>query len=414
MSTEGDNTILVVGGGLAGASAARTLAESGWDGEVLLVGAEPHPPYDRPPLSKQVLVDGMQLDLLALPGLPEEIDVRLGSAVASLDAGRRRVRLEDGSELAFRGAVLATGSVARRLPSLPASAPSLRTIGDATWLRDTLLGARRIGIVGAGFVGAEVASSARALGKDVVLIELEDQPLERALGEGVGAWLAERHREQGVDLRTGEEIVEARPLAAGHALRLSIGDTVEVDALVQAVGSVPCVDWLADSGLQIAGGLLCNANLRAAPGIYGAGDIVRWPLPRYGEVRVEHWTTAREHGAHAARNLLAELTGEGEARPYEKVPYFWSDQAGIKLQVAGIPAGAEEVEVWGGPALLWACYRAGDEVVAIAAADLARPFARMRQGLAAGVPWSARLDFLGPDTLRGLSPMVYYRRQLAR
>ncbi|MEU6130067.1 FAD-dependent oxidoreductase [Saccharopolyspora sp. NPDC047091] len=343
--------IAVIGASAAGLTAAEQLRRSGWDGEIALVGAEPHLPYDRPPLSKQVLAGAWEPDRTglraadALAGL--DLDLRLGTRATGLDVADRRVLL-GADALDCDGVVIATGVAARALPEQSPGAHVLRTLDDALALRAPLaVPGRRLVVVGAGVLGAEVAAVARELGHEVVLVAPEQVPMERAIGAEAGALLAAAHRAHGVDLRLGESVTglvheEGRTVG----VRLAGGEEITGDAVLVAIGSRPAVDWLAGSGLDVADGVGCDEFCAAAPGIYAAGDVARWPHPVLGRaLRVEHRMNATEQGMAAARNLLAELAPDrfGERSPFAPVPYFWSDQYRFKVQAFGDLDAPDEV-----------------------------------------------------------------------
>lgn len=346
-----DRRVVVVGASVAGVAAATHLRAAGFDGEIVLVGDEPHAPYDRPPLSKQVLcgdADVADIGLAGAQALPSaSVIQRLGCRATALDVERRVVEVDQREELAFDGLVVATGSVARHLPGMaPGSGVHvLRTLDDALRVRKDLLDSRSLVVVGAGFVGLEVACSARSLGLDVTVVESAPTPFARVLGADIGARFTDLHRSHGVDVRcgvgvTGVTIADERVVAVD----LDDGTSVAADVVVVGVGAEPATGWLSTSGLELSDGLVCDELLRAAPGVYGAGDVARWDHPLFGSIRVEHWMTAVEHARAAARNLLAELHGAPEsAEPAVQIPYFWSDQYGIKVQMAGWAHGYDEV-----------------------------------------------------------------------
>jgi NADPH-dependent 2,4-dienoyl-CoA reductase/sulfur reductase-like enzyme len=335
--------VVVVGASLAGLRAVETLRTEGFDGPVTLIGAEDHLPYDRPPLSKKVLSGEWEPGRVALRrdgGLDAlDLDARLGVRAVELDLGGRTVRLTDGSAVAYDALVLATGAEVRRLPGQPdlEGLYMLRTLDDSLALRAALTdGAPRVVVVGAGFIGSEVAATARGLGCPVTVVEALPVPLERALGPEIGAACAALHRAHGVDLRLGVGVdgFEGRDRVEG--VRLTDGSVVAADVVVVGVGVTPATGWLEGSGLELRDGVVCDASLAAGPpGIYAAGDVCRWPNRLFGEeMRVEHWTNAAEQGAHAARTILGVAAGEAPS-PYAPVPFFWSDQYGLKLQFLG-------------------------------------------------------------------------------
>ncbi|MGA3353981.1 MAG: FAD-dependent oxidoreductase [Acidimicrobiales bacterium] len=341
----------MVGGGLAGLRACETLRQQGYEGRLRLVGAEKHLPYDRPPLSKQLLAglwdaercilkSGGDLDALG-------IELDLGASAQSLEMTKGSVVLDDGRSLLFDGLVIATGAKPRRLPCLE-DAPGvvyLRTLDDALALRAVISRpSARLVIAGAGLIGLEVAATARGLGAKVTVVDPFAIPLQRALGPTVGQVCASMHRSHGVDLRLATVIESAEVGALGGTgvrCRLSDGTSVEADALLVAIGVTPAISWLEGSGLALsADGVTCDASLTAAPGVVVAGDLARWPHPLTGEMaRFEHRTNAAEQGEHAARSLLA---GEGPRAGFAAVPYFWSDQYSHKIQLIGSPKPSDE------------------------------------------------------------------------
>ncbi|MEU3616445.1 FAD-dependent oxidoreductase [Streptomyces sp. NPDC006872] len=336
--------ILIVGAAAAGVSAAETLRREGFRGPLTLVGAERHLPYDRPPLSKQVLAGTWPAERAALrpAGRYRELDteLRLGRRAVGLDPVARRVELDSGERLDYDRLLLATGVLPRPLPSAQglAGVHLLRTLDEAAALRARLTERPRVAVVGGGFTGTEVAATARGLGLDVTLVCPEPAPLAARLGPDVGALVARLHTERGVALRTGVA-VDGFTSAAGRVtgIRLDDGSVVAAEAVVVAVGSTPATGWLAGCGLELADGIVCDATLEAAPGVFAAGDVARWRHPVHGSlVREEHRTNAVLQGAAAARNLL----GAGHA--FHTVPYVWTDQYDVRIQLHGTcPPGAE-------------------------------------------------------------------------
>jgi NADPH-dependent 2,4-dienoyl-CoA reductase/sulfur reductase-like enzyme len=345
--------VVVVGASLAGLRAAETLRTDGFDGRLALVGAETHLPYDRPPLSKKVLAGEWEPDRIHLRK-PDEyddlgFDLHLGVKAIGLDTAARQVHLSDGSTLVFDGLVIATGAAPRRLPGQP-ELPGifeLRTLDDALALRGALEeGPRRVVVVGAGFIGAEVAATARSRGLEVTLVEALPVPLARGLGPALGAAIGELHRARGVDVRLGVGVGAMEGRDRVERIRLTDGTELEADVVVVGVGVAPVTDWLEGSGLELRDGVVCDATLAAGPaGVYAAGDLARWPNELFGEeMRVEHWTNAAEQGAAAARNLLATGAG-GTGAAYAPVPFFWSDQFDARIQFLGRAGGDDDVEV---------------------------------------------------------------------
>lgn len=379
--------IVVVGASAAGLAAAETLRREGYDGTLTLVGDEPHPPYDRPPLSKQVLSGQWDADRTVLR-TPEDLaalglDLRLGVAAAGLDLAGRLVRLADGSTVPYDRLVIATGVRPRRLPG-DRDAHVLRTLDDALALRERLKPGSRLVVVGAGFLGAEAAAVAWRLGGEVVLLEPAPVPLAHAVGTEVGQILSRAHRDHGVHLRTGVTVTEVTE----RGVRLADGELVEADEVLVAVGSLPNTEWLGGSGLPVADGVLCDEYCRAAPKVYTAGDVARWHNPLFGTpMRIEHRTTAAEQGMAAARNLLHPET----RKPFAPVPYFWSDQYDMRIQAYGYLRGHDEVAVMEGDLSerrFVAAYRTGETLTGVLAVGMPPKAIRpWRQAIATGTPW---------------------------
>jgi 3-phenylpropionate/trans-cinnamate dioxygenase ferredoxin reductase subunit len=390
--------VVIVGAGLGGLRTAQQLRSAGLQGRISLVGAESHLPYDRPPLSKQVLTGEWHPERTALadPDTFDELGVRthLGNPAVALRAGDRGHELElaDGASLHGDAIVIATGLVARELPDQPAHVHTLRTLDDALALRATLETASSLLVVGAGFIGAEVASSARTRGIAVTVVEALDVPAAHALGPYVGPVAGRLLTEGGVTLHTGAKITRFGDAPDGVAVELADGRQVAADAAVVGIGGVPHLDWLAGLGLDTSRGLACGptGRVHGLEGVWAVGDVASWDDPATGgRYRHEHWTSAGDQATIAARDVL------GAPLPQAAVPYCWSDQFGLKIQILGRPElGAEVVQLHGagldgGPVRgTVAAYVAGDRVVAVAGFGAARLVARYRPLVAAGAPLS--------------------------
>jgi len=359
--------IVVVGASLAGLRACETLRQEGFAGEITLVGDEAEMPYDRPPLSKAFLAGEWDADRIRLrkPDAFESLDLRLrlGVRAAALNSGERTVELADGTTLPYDGLVIATGASPRRLPDQPAATGvlAMRTLADSVELRRLLTLQRdrpaRLVVIGAGFIGLEVAATARGLGAEVTVLEGADAPLIRGLGAEMGTAVVAMHAAHGVDVRCAVQVTAietdgaAAPTASG--VRLGDGTVLPADVVVVGVGVSPAVDWLAHSGLTLRDGIVCDATLNAGiPGVYAAGDVARWPNATFSghddeEMRVEHWTNASEQGAAAAANLLRWARGE-TPEPFRTVPFFWSDQYDQRIQFIGRAHGGDDIRVIAG------------------------------------------------------------------
>lgn len=346
LAVEVSETFVIIGAGVAGVAAAATLRDEGFDGRVVLVGGEPHAPYDRPPLSK-ALLQGAQSPA-AIELRPErfyteaEIDLRLGTEVTRLLPAERRVVLATGETLHADKVLLCTGGVPRRLDVPGADLEGvhyLRSLDDALALRDALGAGVEVVIVGAGWIGAEVAASARELGCAVTLLEIEPVPFARAVGAEIGHVYAQLHRDRGVDLRTGLGVARFEGGDRVRAVVTSDGRAVPADVVVVGVGMAPATGLAEDAGLAVAGGIVVDEyGETSVAGVYAAGDVANCVDARAGRhVRREHWQHAQRHAASTAKSML------GRRQPYGEVPWFWSDQYGINLQVAGDPAAADEV-----------------------------------------------------------------------
>ena len=379
--------VVVVGAALAGLSAARALRERGYDGRLVLVGAEPHLPYDRPPLSKAFLTgaaDRADLDLLAPADDALDLTFRLGVAATALRPAERTVVLADGNELVADGVVLATGARARTLTGLgaPLGVHTLRTVDDAIALRDDLGRSGSLVVVGGGFIGAEVASSARSLGLAVTVVEALGTPLAGPLGPQLGAVSAALHADHGVRLLTGTGVSRLVGDDRVTAVELADGTSLPADVVVVGVGAQPNLEWLAGSGVELDGGVVTDASCATnVPGVVAVGDCASSYDPMLGRHRrVEHWTHALQQPATAAATLL----GSRPAPAYTAAPYFWSEQYGRQLQLAGSHQPGDAVTVVEGSTdsrSFVATYERDGRLVAVLGLDAGGAFARWRRTL---------------------------------
>jgi NADPH-dependent 2,4-dienoyl-CoA reductase/sulfur reductase-like enzyme len=342
--------VLVVGASASGLSTVEALRRHGFTGRITVLGDELHPPYDRPPLSKQVLSGEWHSDRSTLrtseviAGL--DADLVLGETATALDSVNRSVTTAAGRTITADAIVIATGVRARRLPGTEhlAGVHVLRTLDDALALRQDLQTSSRLVVVGEGVLGSEIAATSRILGADVTLTGPLDAPMALQVGPLVSGMLADLHRSRGVDLRLGAGVSHLTGTDGRiDAVHLTSGESIAADVAVVAIGAIPATDWLSDSGLEIDNGVVCDAFCRAADGIYAVGDVARWHHEHLDQlVRLENRTNATEQAAAVASVIL------GDEKPYVPVPYFWSDQFDVKIQVHGVvPAGAEPEVVEG-------------------------------------------------------------------
>jgi 3-phenylpropionate/trans-cinnamate dioxygenase ferredoxin reductase subunit len=402
--------VVVVGGSLAGLRAAEELRHRGFDGRLTVVGDEEHRPYDRPPLSKQVLAGSWDLDRIeltvggegGLDGL--DVDWRLGTRATGLDPAGRRVTLAGGEDVPYDGLVIATGARPRALPGTGqlAGVHTLRTLDDCLAVRADLdAGAGRVVVVGAGFIGSEVAATCRGRGCEVTVLEALPVPLGRALGDEMGSAMGDLHRDHGVAVRLGVGVAGIEGAGRVERVRLADDTVVEADLVVVGIGVTPNTGWLEGSGLALDDGVVCDATTRAAPGIVAAGDVARWPSHRFGELmRVEHWDNAIAMGEHAARRLLEDLAGGAASpgEPYDPVPWFWSDQYDRKIQLAGRSADADEVRVVDGSVderRFVALYRRGDRLIGALAMNRPRLLVAFRGLVERRATWAEALAEAG-------------------
>ncbi|HEX3781501.1 MAG TPA: FAD-dependent oxidoreductase [Pseudonocardiaceae bacterium] len=347
--------IVIVGAGLAGLRAAEALRDQKFTGELIIVGAETRRPYHRPALSKQLLTGELRAADLALHSYVRlAAQWRRGTSALRLDTRRRVVELPGEEELRYDGLVIATGVQQRHLAGAPRHDPRvhvLRTIDDATALQRTLRSRppERVVVIGGGFTACEVAATARELGREVTIVSRPKTLLGKVLGRETGERIARLHRSHGVGLALGAEVVHWIAQPRGIALHLSDGQVLLAGCVVLAVGSTPAVQWLRGSGLTLEDGVLCrpSCHVVGASDVVAAGDVARWPNLRFEAVprRAEHWLNAAEMGRAAAASLLA---GPVDALPFIPLPRFWSEQHGVRLQVAGMPTlGKETIRLAG-------------------------------------------------------------------
>lgn len=393
-------TIVIVGASLAGATAAATLREEGFEGRVVLVGEESQPPYERPPLSKEYLWGEQPFEkaLVHPVGFYEaqEIETRLGVRATRVDPSDRVVELEEGERIPYHKVLVTTGSRNRRLP-IPGTdlegVLDLRTVADADGIRAEVAPGRRAVLVGMGFIGAEVAASLRQMGLEVAVVQRGAVPLSRALGSEVGRVLAEIHRDHGVEMHFGEGVSILEGSQRVQAVRTTGGLTLPCDFVVAGVGVEPVTEVVAEAGVEIEDGIVVDELCRTSvEGIYAAGDVTSYHHPLFGRrIRVEHWDHAMKHGAAAARSML------GKGTPYAEVPWFWSDQYDHNLQYAGFHTGEEELVVRGSledRSFVVFFLRQGT-VVAAVALDRGRDLRRAMELIRAGT--RAEPDLLGDE-----------------
>jgi len=401
---------VVVGSSLAGLRACEALRTEGFTGTITVVCAERHLPYDRPPLSKRYLSGEWDVDHIVLrkPEVLATLDLtfRLGAAAVALDTAARTVALSDGAVVPYQGLVIATGAACRRLPNQPslAGVHELRTLDDAVSLRANLQAivadgrTPRMVVIGAGFIGLEAAATARtAYGAEVTVLEGLPTPLVRALGPDMGRAIAAVHADRGVDVRCDVQVQHIEGDGARvTGVRLGSGELVPADLVLVGIGVVPNTAWLEGSGLQLRDGVVCDATLNAGvPGVYAAGDLVRWPNGLFGEeMRVEHWTTAAEQGAAAGTNLWRAARGE-EVKTFETVPFFWSDQYDARIQYVGRGSGSDEVRIVAGSVeerKFVALYGSGGRLRAALGVSLPRLVMPFRKALTERASWDAALE----------------------
>lgn len=401
--------IVIVGAGLAALRCAERLRELGHTGTITVIGDEDHRPYNRPPLSKQLLAGKVGPQSLRLRTFTDpDVTWRLGEAVVALNPADRTVSLASGAGIPYDGLVLATGVEARTLDGAPSDPRilTLRHLADCRRLDAAFSKAQHVAIIGGGFIGGEVATSARQRGLRVTIIDVSTTLLGHAVGAEVGGFVTDIHRRAGVGLRLGTHVVGFD--TSGPRLRLDLADdgpTVVADIAVVGVGTRPCVAWLGGHGLDLSDGVLCDPTSRVVglDDTVAAGDCARWPNLRYDRQprRVEHWINAVEHGRHAAHSLLAPPARRAAFTP---LPRFWSEQHGAKIQSTGMPRLADSVDILESrPRLgeLLARYRRDGHPVAYLAVNQPRALLRLERELVTGRPDDNR-DLAASRTGAGL------------
>ncbi|MFD1936256.1 NAD(P)/FAD-dependent oxidoreductase [Nonomuraea mangrovi] len=381
------NRVTVVGASLAGLRAVQALRREGFEGELTLIGAEAHTPYNRPPLSKSVLQGDDDVSLPGAEDLGE--DWLRGRRAAGLDPIGKVVTMDDGSTVHYDGLVIATGARPRRLSDHPEGVHTLRTIEDSLAVRAELnTGRRRVVVIGGGFIGGEVASTAQALGHHVTLVAGAPYPMLAAFGTDTARWLAQHHQSNGVELVSGIRVVGFEGSPRVTEVRLSDGRSIPADLVVAGMGVTPNTEWLESSGLTLDDGVVCDANLyaRGASDVVAAGDVVRWPHGLYGDsmVRVEHWSNANDQGASAALNLLA---GPENAKPFADLPSFATHVHGARIQSAGLPHLADEATLVAGAfeeGRFAVGFAKNGVLVGAVAVDSPKDLIRLKRGIASG------------------------------
>lgn len=407
--------VVIVGAGLAGLRTAERLRRRGYDGSLVVIGAETHLPYDRPPMSKSLLAAADEPELPVLRAADRytelDLDLRLGVRAIGLDTAARTLLTSDGARVAWDQLVIATGLSARKVPAWSGigGVHTLRTFEDCLRLREASADARHATVVGAGVLGSEIAATLRGRGIEVALVDPLPQPLCRALGAQVGGFVADLHRRRGVDLHLGLAVAELGTDHDGRVSRVSLTDGASwpTDLVVAAVGGTPDTTWLTASGLDLAEGaiaglLVDDCGAASVPDVWAVGDIAALPNPRgSGHVRIEHWTSAVDLAATVSTNVVAALGGE-QPQAHREVPYMWSDQYDVKVQCLGLPRPDDEVVVLAGSltgSSFLAAYVEDGRVRAVSAAGMPPALMRCRKAVAAGAtldelkataPWKRR------------------------
>jgi NADPH-dependent 2,4-dienoyl-CoA reductase/sulfur reductase-like enzyme len=396
------NRLVVVGASLAGLRAVEAARKTGFAGDITLIGAERHLPYDRPPLSKEFLEATEPGVEARIPFFRSDdvfaelvVELLLGEPATGLDVAGKVVHVGD-RQIGYDALVIATGSQLRTLSGTENmdGVHGLRTLEDSLCIRAALDAGARTVVVGAGFIGSEVASGARKRGLDVTVVEALPTPLVRAAGAEMGSAIASLHERNGTTLLCGRGVAAVEGDGRVERVVLNDGTHIDADLLVVGIGVSPSVGWLEGSGLTLENGVVCDETLwTGAPGVYGAGDVANWMNPMFGaRQRMENWTAAAEQGAAAARNAL----DPEHAKPYGTVPYFWSDWYGSRIQFVGVPD-ADEVKVVDGDVEnsdRWvALYRRGDRLVGALTVNGQTVIMKYRRMIAQSSSWGDALEF---------------------
>jgi 3-phenylpropionate/trans-cinnamate dioxygenase ferredoxin reductase component len=380
--------IVMVGGGLAAARTSEQLRRANFDGPITIVSDEVHLPYDRPPLSKQVLRSELDDVTLKPREFYDENDITLllGSAVTALDTAAQTVTLENGTSISYDELVIATGLVPKRIPSFPALAGIhvLRSFDESMALREEATKARRAVVVGAGFIGCEVAASLRGLGVEVVMVEPQPEPLASVLGEQIGALVSRLHRAEGVDVRTGIGVSKVAGTDRVERVALSDGTELDVDLVVVGIGSRPATEWLEGSGVEVDNGVVCDhVGRTSASHVWALGDVASWTDATGHQARVEHWSNVAEQ----ARVLVPALLGQDVASNLVVVPYFWSDQYDVKIQCLGEPEADDIIHLVNDDGRKFLAYYERDGVVVgVVGGGMPGQVMKTRAKIASGAP----------------------------
>jgi 3-phenylpropionate/trans-cinnamate dioxygenase ferredoxin reductase subunit len=389
--TETVGTFVIVGASLAGAKAAETLREEGFDGRVVLIGAEEQRPYERPPLSKEYLRGEAGREKLWVHDDASfydehEIELRLGTTVTELDVGAREVTLGGGERMPFDGLLLTTGATPRPLDVPGADLDGvhyLRSVESSDAIRERLDRGGKVVVVGAGWIGSEAAASARQRGLEVTVVEPASVPLERVLGPEMGAVYRDVHADQGVELLLGTGVDALEGAGAVERVRTSDGRTIDCDFVIVGIGVLPATGLAERAGLAVDNGIVVDGALRTSvPGVFAAGDVARHEHPLYGALRVEHWSNALHQGPAAARSML------GRDEPYDRIPYFFSDQYDVGMEYSGIIIGSARLVVRGDTAAreFVALWLQGERLVAGMNVNVWDVQDRIRELIATGTP----------------------------